>query len=437
MRPRLGLAAVYTRWLTLAFLGVELVCVLAFVYLVALPMAHRSADDLAGLMVLSAQTWVELPPDTRAAFEEELQVRHRLRLRERVPEAATANWSAPFYDFLEAALARRTGSNQRLLQETDGHPTPWFWVTVPVGDRSLAVGVSQGRMATQPLMAMLVPLLMGVLMAWGLARWMARRLAAPLARLEVASVRIGEGDTPLPIDTSGPQEIAVLIQRFNRMGQQVRDLLSARTTLLAGISHDLRTPLTRMRLSLEMLRDQPHPRLIDGLDRDLEQMNQLIGDVLELAQGLAHEAPQGVVMRDLLQGLATEHATASRCIVVRCPDVEWTVPALALRRVLGNLLQNALRHAPDGEVELVCVHEHAALHIGVLDRGPGIAADQVESMFLPFQRGEPSRSPATGGSGLGLAIVRELARANGWTVRLVPREGGGLEAWVDVPQTPA
>jgi two-component system osmolarity sensor histidine kinase EnvZ len=172
--------------------------------------------------------------------------------------------------------------------------------------------------------------------------------------------------------------------------------------------------------------------LIDGLDRDLQQMNQLIANVLDLAQGLAHEPPQTVGLSELLKGLADEHATESRGVKVHCPHAELTVPVLALRRLLGNLLQNALRHAPDDDVDLVCLQELGMFRMGVLDRGPGIAPDQVESMFLPFQRGEPSRSPQTGGSGLGLAIVKELARANGWEVHLQPRVGGGLEAWVDV-----
>jgi signal transduction histidine kinase len=98
-----------------------------------------------------------------------------------------------------------------------------------------------------------------------------------------------------------------------------------------------------------------------------------------------------------------------------------------------SLLQNAQRYAPEGPVDLVCEPLGPRCRLGVLDRGPGIAPDQVEAMFQPFQRLEPSRSPVTGGSGLGLAIVRELARANGWQVELLPREGGGLAAWLELP----
>jgi two-component system osmolarity sensor histidine kinase EnvZ len=101
-----------------------------------------------------------------------------------------------------------------------------------------------------------------------------------------------------------------------------------------------------------------------------------------------------------------------------------------LRRAIGNLLQNAIRYAPGAPVELNCSVSDRQCRIGILDRGPGIAPDQIEAMFQPFHRLDASRSPVTGGSGLGLAIVRELARANGWEVSLSARPGGGLQAWI-------
>ncbi|TNF60827.1 MAG: HAMP domain-containing protein [Burkholderiales bacterium] len=433
MKPAPGLARVYGQWLALAFIGIELLAVLAFVWLVMLPMARRSADDLAGLMVLSAQTWAELPPATRPAFEAELDERHALRIRTTFEGVDGQEWRAPFYHLLETALARRTGLAHSLIRIADDDGQVRYWVRLPAGEGELAVGVSDARVQTQPFTALALSVLAGGLMALVLAGLLARRLVAPLARLGEASAHLGEGREPASLPETGPREIAALSRRFNTMAGQVRDLLSARTTLLAGISHDLRTPLTRMRLALEMLRDQPgEERLLAALERDLEQMNQLIGTVLELARGLAHEQPQATDLAALLRALAAEQGTAERPVTVRCVRCERAVPVLALRRALGNLLQNALRYAPAGPVELVCETDDKRCRLGVLDRGPGIAPDRVEAMFQPFQRAEPSRSPATGGSGLGLAIVRELARANGWQVRLLPREGGGLAAWVEL-----
>jgi len=433
VKPAPGLAQQYRLWLALAFIGLELLAVLAFVWWVMLPMARRSADDLAGLMVLSAQTWAELPPPTRPAFEAELHERHALQIQSAFEGTGVDEWHPPFYYLLESALARRTGHAQHLIRRADADGQDHYWAWLPAGDGQLAVGVSDARVQTQPVTALLWSLLLGGAVALLLASLLARRLVAPLARLEEASARLGEGQDPAPLPETGPREIAALSRRFNTMAGQVRDLLSARTTLLAGISHDLRTPLTRMRLALEMLREQPNERLMAGLERDLEQMNQLIGTVLELARGLAHEPPQATDVAALLHALAAEQGTPARPVTVHCAACERAVPVLALRRALGNLLQNALRYAPEGPVELVCEVDSQRCRLGVLDRGPGIAAERVEAMFQPFQRGEPSRSPVTGGSGLGLAIVRELARANGWQVRLLPREGGGLAAWLELP----
>lgn len=433
MKPAVGLARQHSAWLVAAFIGIELLAVLAFAWWVMLPMARRSADDLAGLMVLSVQTWAELPPPTRPAFARELRQRHALLIEPEVIGQSVDEWHPPFYYLLEAALAQRAPGAQHLIRRTEADGQTWFWARLPAGDGVLAVGLSEARIDTRPLTALGVIVLAGLSLAVALAAWLARQLVAPLARLERASARLGQGQTPERLPETGPREIAALSRRFNTMAGQVRELLSARTTLLAGISHDLRTPLTRMRLALEMLRSDPSERLIAGLERDLEQMNELIGNVLDLGRGLAIEPLQRLDLAQLLQQLAAEQGSAQQPVRVQCPPCTRAVAPLALRRAVSNLLQNALRYAPQGPVDLVCEADGPHCRLGVLDRGPGIPADQIETVFQPFQRLEPSRSPVTGGSGLGLAIVRELARANGWQVQLLPREGGGLAAWLQLP----
>lgn len=284
----------------------------------------------------------------------------------------------------------------------------------------------------EPGLALLLALGGGFVFAGAFAWWLARRITKPLARLEAAATRIGEGERPELLPENGPRELASLACRFNAMAQQVRDLLSARTTLLAGVSHDLRTPLARMRLALEMMKSAPAPALIARLENDIEEMNGLIATLLDLARGLEREPPEETDLVELLNELADQAAAHEREISVRCPACRRAVAPRALRRALGNLLQNALRYAPAGPLELVCETQGESCRIGVLDRGPGIPPERIAAMFEPFQRLEGSRSPQTGGAGLGLAIVRELARANGWQARLEPRDGGGLAAWIEL-----
>lgn len=429
MRQHPSLARQNTVRLALAFILMELMVTGLYAFWVVLPLARRSADDLAGLMVLSAQTWAELPPQTRPAFENELLASHALALRAELPGPGRDEWHPPYFYLLEDALAQRTGLVHHLSSEHLATGT-WYWAEVPTGSGHLAVGLSVTRIDSQPLTAMVVALLTGLLLAVGVAFWLARRLTQPLAKLEAASALIGQGGSPKLLPETGPRELVSLSRRFNAMAQQVSDLLSARTTLLAGVSHDLRTPLARMRLALEMLKDQPNPALIARMEHDIEQMNHLIGHVLELARGLQHEKPVSTDMSDFLSQIAADFSTPASPVTVTCPPGTWLAAQTALQRAIGNLLQNAQRYAPGAPVDLVARFENHRCRIGVLDRGPGIPAEQMAAMFQPFHRLDASRSPATGGSGLGLAIVRELARANGWHVELEARPGGGLQAWI-------
>ena len=433
----------HTVWLVGAFLAMELLALALFVALVMRPLAQRAADDLAGLMVLSAQTWAELPPTTRPAFEAALRTQHGLRVTTAPLPPGVDEWHPPFFYVLEAALADRLGTRQHLVLAPDENGEPWYWARVSTGTQPMGVGLSAERISSQPLLAVGVALLLGLAVAVGMAAWLARRVLTPVARLTQAAARIGQGQAHERLPEDGPLELAQLSQRFNLMAAQVRDLLAARTVLLAGVSHDLRTPLARMRLALELLKTQPSTALIERLERDIERMNQLIANVLELARGVSQEPAQPLDLGELLHELARDHTTAACAVQVRLlgaapAGCRATLPELSLRRALGNLLDNALRHAALSPVELVCETTAEGLRLGVLDRGPGIPAAQIDAMFQPFQRLDTSRSAATGGTGLGLAIVKELARVHGWQATLAPREGGGMQAWLAIaPRAPA
>jgi two-component system osmolarity sensor histidine kinase EnvZ len=423
----------YRRWLAGAFISLALMLAFLFVGFWVLPMAQRSANNLAGLMVLSAQTWAELPPVTRADFERELRVSHGLELRPKRVDTVQSETHPPFIRLLEKALQQRIPSNPRLEREwRDGQA--WYWIHVPVGSGQLAVGLAQSRYDSRPLLILGVGLLISLFMAWGVANWLARRIVAPMQNLSQAMSLVGLGGTPQLLAETGPQEVAALSRHFNAMVHQVRALLGARTTLLAGISHDLRTPLARMRLSLELLRDAPSARYLDHLERDIGHMNQLIGQVLDLARGLESEPHQSVCLPDFLAELADEFDIAqSPSMPNPSSACRVNAPPMALRRALGNLLENALRYAPPDTVVLACEALTVGCRVGVLDRGPGIPEDKMALMLEPFQRLEVSRSPVTGGVGLGLAIVQGLAKANGWQLDMGNRQGGGLQVWLVLP----
>ena len=413
--------------LALAFIVFQAAAFWVVTRTLIVPVAERSADDLAGLIVLSAQTWVELPPETRAAFERELARRHGLRLTTN-DVGATAD--APRFAFrkqIEAALSRRMGD----AVELRGVPeSAAVWLDIPVGGHDLRVGFFPDRYAVKLPLAAIAVIVMGTLLSLLTALFLVRRITVPLARASRAASQVGAGELPEPLPETGPAELAELARRFNIMAAEVRALLDNRTTLLAGISHDLRTPMTRLQLNLEMLRDDPNPVRIDRAVSDLADMNRLITGYLELARTTQPQQKTRFDLADLLEEVAADTGLpwpgAAPC--------EVEAGRLAVRQIVTNLVQNAQRYGGGTPVDLVleCAGERA--RVIVRDTGSGIPDDQLEKVFRPFYRLEASRSEATGGTGLGLAIVRQLAETNGLKVMLRNRAAGGLEAVLEIPR---
>lgn len=389
------------------------------------PVAERSADDLAGLVVLSAQTWVELPPETRAAFERELARRHGLRLTTIDVGAAVDAPRFAFRKQIEAALSRRLGDVVALRGVPD---TDAAWLDIPVGGHDLRAGFFPDRYAVKPPLAAITVIVVGAFLSLLTALFLVRRITVPLARAAQATHQVGAGELPDPLPETGPAELAELARRFNIMAAEVRDLLDNRTTLLAGISHDLRTPMTRLQLNLEMLRDAPSPARIDRSLADLAEMNRLISGYLELARTTQPERKARFDLAALLGELAAEAGVtwpgAAPC--------EVEAGRLAVRQIVANLIQNAQRYGGGAPVELALECSDTLARVIVRDEGAGIPDDQLEKVFRPFYRLEGSRSQATGGTGLGLAIVRQLAETNGWRVSLRNRAVGGLEATLEI-----
>ena len=427
-----SLARHHARLLAVVFILFELLVAGAVVMLLMAPMARRAADDLAGLMLLSAQTWSELPPETRTDFEIELANTHMLTINQTAEGEVHEEWHGFYLYFLELALEKKTGWKQHLSHSVRDDES-WFWATLPSGNSTLAVGFPERLVGTHPLWAMLLTLAVGLILAILAALGLARKITSPLAKLEQAISQVGSGETPEWLPETGPRELASLSKRFNQMAQQVQELLVARTTMLAGISHDLRTPLARIRLAVALLESKPTPALIARIEQSIDEMDRLIGDVLSLSREFSSEAISRIDLAEFLAQLAAREDAGK--MVLSLPDhpVPVMVRPLALRRVATNLLENALRYGGAEPVLLCLDQREQTVCIGILDRGPGIPTNKIDAVFEPFYRLENSRSPETGGSGLGLAIVHQLANANGWRVELSNRTAGGLAAWVCLP----
>ena len=275
------------------------------------------------------------------------------------------------------------------------------------------------------------------LLGWGLAllalalagAWfIASRIARPLAEVTRAAGRIGRGEAHQPLAESGPSELRTVAAAFNRMAVSLDELERERATVLAGISHDLRTPLSRLRLALEMSGAQRE--IAEGMGADIEEMDRVIGQFLDYARG-EDEARATGDLDALAAGVAADAARRGERVAFRAGGVP-PVPfaPLALRRAIGNLVNNALRHA-GGEVEVATRLDGVQALVEVLDRGPGIPAAEMERLKRPFTRLDDARGG--GGSGLGLAIAERIARAHGGRLELARRDGGGLCARLSLP----
>lgn len=422
---------------TIAF-SLMVFCIFAFsaiFFYILAPMARQSSDDLAALIMFSAQTWVELPPDTRYDFAEELSRSHGLILLTTTPELAPHSLETPYLHFLQDALSRRAGED--IVIKTRLHDERWLWVDIPIAKRTLRFGFAHTRMGVQPSVVILWVILGGGLVTILTSLLLVRRLTRPLERLYTGTRAFASGKKLAPIPETGPHELAMLTASFNDMMRQIRQLMENRTTLLAGISHDLRTPITRMRLAIELLVDKPDPDLINSLRNDLDEMAQLIGRTMEIAKGFdaGGEELQEIELSGFINQLLAQYQTGeiNPISLHSGKPCLHTLNVVALRRVLTNLLENAVHYGGDESIQVVCECAKNKYVVQICDNGLGIPRDKRDAVFEPFYRLETSRNKATGGSGLGLAIVKQLCEANGWQVQLLPRQGGGTIAQLEIP----
>lgn len=406
--------------------GGQVVNALAYAQFIARPRLQQSAEATARSLQAVAEGLQLLPEDQRAAFAARFNARAAASLpaspRQR-PSLLERGFLAELAVQLGQApdeLAWRREANGLIMVKLLEAP---FWLVVPP--------VQPGQhFARTWLIASGISALLALLGAWVIQR----RINQPLARLVKATQAVGAGQRHVQLPTEGPAETAALARGFNDMAQALARDEEERLLMLAGLSHDLRTPLAKIRLASELLRDagQGDPGLLDTLDRSLHGLDGLLTQFLDYARA-SHPTEQDLPLVDieLREFLAETVALAPglpQPLLADSPAVHRRARPQALRRLVLNLVINAQHHgAPP--IELACGTEAGAAWIEVRDRGPGIAPARVDKLKRPFQRGDAARG-GTPGSGLGLAIVERIARTEGAELKLLPRDGGGLVARV-------
>ena len=353
-----------------------------------------------------------------------------------VPEGERPNIGQPALGPMFADLEERL--REKLGPETEVRVAPrlrlllvrvnasgqGYWIGFPMPDRPQGEDIpSRALTWTLVVLALLL----------AAAYFFARILARPLRDLTGAVDRVGRGETPPPLPESGPSEIAAVNRGFNAMLGNLRQIERDRAVLLAGVSHDLRTPLARLRLGIE-LRSRDEATLA-GMVADIEEMDRIIGQFLDFARDDAATALQLADLNAIVAACVDRYTQAGRPVTFAPGNIPpLPLKPTAISRLVANLIDNALAYgAPP--VQLTTARSGNHVWLDVADRGVGIPPDQVERLKQPFTRASMARARDDGaaGAGLGLAIVDRIARLHGGTFDLSPRDGGGTIARVALP----
>ncbi len=278
------------------------------------------------------------------------------------------------------------------------------------------------------LLTLLVLLVSVVVVSLLAVRWITR----PLSVLANAAEQLGKDIHSPPLSESGPVEVRRAARAFNRMQERLIRFIQDRTRVLAAVSHDLRTPITRLKLRAESIED---PKLMAKVQKDLDEMHAMVSATLDFMRSADSKEPmQPMDIGALLESLQADAEEVGQEVRIEGkPRTPYTCRPLALKRCLTNLISNAVKYGQRASIKIEDGAEQ--LRITIADEGPGIPEAELERVFEPFYRLEGSRSRDTGGVGLGLGIARNIARAHGGDVMLRNRpEGKGLEAVLTLPR---
>jgi two-component system, OmpR family, osmolarity sensor histidine kinase EnvZ len=387
------------------------------------PRARALAQQTVSIVNLTRAALVNADPVLRRNLLIEINEREGIRL---APVTAGEKLQPlperPLLELIMGRVRAALGAQTRFAFARDG--VRGFWVSFSIDEDEYWVMLPrerfEPRLGLEWLGGGLGLLCLALIGAWLIASTLSR----PLGAIAAAAGEVGRGQAPAPLAESGPREIRTVSRAFNRMAGDLAAMERERAMVLAGISHDLRTPLSRLRLALEM--SGADTASAEGMRADMEEIDKVIAQFLAFAKGEDEPLARndlGALLREIADGYQKREQQVSLTAAGIAP---FRFAPLAVRRAVSNLVDNALRYAP-GRIE-IAAHAHAGrVVIEVMDRGPGVPAAEAERLKRPFTRMNEARS-GLGGAGLGLAIVDRIARAHGGSFDLVARDGGGLVA---------
>ncbi|RQS65941.1 HAMP domain-containing protein [Burkholderia sp. Bp8963] len=423
--------------LLVALVALSLACSLVvLLHYVQRPRVERASIVFANYVTLLDRTLASVPPETGSA------VAARLGAQTAPPPADPPrppnllrlfqSWQR---DVFMRALERHLPPDQPVRWQSGDEDRLWIrvhvagqpvWVALPIAADAQASGITTA-----------VVLSFGLALLAALTGYLIQRhLNRPLAELARAARRVSAGERPPPLPTNGPTEIADVSLAFNQMTDALRQEETTRALMLAGVSHDIRTPLTKLRLAIAMaLPRGSNDALVASSDAYLDQIDTILQQFMDYAGSGERETLQTCDLNALVGQLVADFAGLGHEFAFDDGNVRpFAFRPVSLMRLLMNLMQNAVVYGRSGLLVRTWM-QHGCACVAVCDRGTGLGAAELERLKAPFSRGTNARSHA-GGTGLGLAIVERIARLHGGSLTFRDRDGGGLEAVVALPLDP-
>ena len=395
------------------------------------PRALQMAQLLTSVANLTRAAIIAAAPDRRRELLSELSRQEGIRIA--VAEEGETPGQVPNDPFLNRVLERlRTnlGPDTQLLLNREGDQALFLRISIEEDDYWIVL--PRERFNRSRSFQWLGWGLLAAAIALFTAGAFVSRLTRPLRKLAEAAREIGAGRYPQPLTESGPEELGTVAHAFNQMSADLARLDQDRALILAGISHDLRTPLTRLRMGIEMTATDEALR--EGMMADVEEMGGTIGQFLDFARADSGEALTSTSLVTLLEELATQYRKRGALIEIKlAPLAAIQVRPSMLRRAITNLIDNAQRYGDASKTTTLSLDSNdTEAIVEVSDLGPGIPPAEIERLKRPFTRLESSRGNPVG-AGLGLAIVDRVARQHGGRLVLFARAGGGLTARITIP----
>lgn len=337
---------------------------------------------------------------------------------------------ATYYNFMSSAISKQLGGETDV--RTTGGVNYLIWIRPPQ-DPNIWISIPMQGIEESDFSPLTIYLIVISVLSVAGGWLFVRRLNKPLQALQRAARKVGKGQFPEPLPLEGSSEMVAVTNAFNKMSQGIHQLESDRVLMTAGISHDLRTPLTRIRLASEMLpEDQDWVK--DGIEHDIEDMNAIIDQFIDYARQDRQEPSENVdlnrVIKELIEGRLLEAGHHIDLKLAPLPNAKLRV--IGIKRVLENLIENAFRYGSENIAIITNVdHQSQSLICNVRDFGKGIPEADIPMLFAPFAQGDKARGSV--GSGLGLAITKRIVESHGGKMLFSNHASGGLSAGFSVP----